>query len=359
MLIGLVLTSDHSWRVEAAALGTVAWDGALDDLGTAARGLLDLLLLDADGLTSGDVAALRAYRVQRPATRILVSLPADAVPGDPAIGALVALGIYDLIQGASLAEALSHRPTYADAVRWLVDTPTPPGRGRTRERTAEEGIVERVVERRVAVSQRPALILVGGVAPGVGVTTLTVAIASHLARQGHKTVLVETAEPSLSVLADRNEPGQWTSNLDVHPRLLGEDPVRPLDLVRAREHAYVVGDVGTLEADHLSADADLTVLVLPGDPHRYLRAERWRQAHPDFPETLRVVVVGGTHPAAVADAWSALAGSKPIIVPIAAGRGWPPGGGEKREPALDAALASLLGDLVPESGPGRRRAWPF
>lgn len=360
MLIGLILSNDHPWRSEAAALGTVAWDGDAQSLDAAARGPLDLLLLDAAEIDPGDTPAIRSYRIARPQTRILVSLPDDAQPGHPIAAGLVALGIYDLAQGLSLAEALSRTSTYADAVRWHVE-PQAPTRARGLLRTPaapqpEVQVRERVVERRVAVSSRPVELRIGGVAPGVGTTTLACAIGHYLARQGHRTVLAEVGEPSLAVLADRNDPGRWTGELDVYPRQPGEDATSPRDLVRARGHAYVVADVGVLSDEHLQSDADLVVLALSGDPHRYLRAESWRQAHREIPEGLRVAVVGGSGARQVADTWRDLTGIEPVPVPIPAAHSWPPGGG-KGEQALDQALGTLLGDLVPEQR--ARRRWPF
>ncbi len=360
MLIGLILGSEHPWRTETAALGTVAWDGDAQGLDGAARAPLDLLLLDAADLDPADIPAIRSYRIARPSTRILASLPADAQPGHPVAAGLVALGIYDLAQGLSLAEALSREASYADAVRWHVEPQAPPrGRGLLRAPAGpqpEVQVRERVVERRVAVSSRPVEIRVGGVGAGVGTTTLACAIGHYLARQGHRTVLVEVGEPSLAVLADRNDPGRWTGELDVYPRQPGAEATSPRELVRARSHAYVVADVGILTDEHLQSDADLVVLVIPGDPHRYLRAEAWRQAHRDLPEGLRVAVVGGSNSRQVADTWRELAGIEPVVVPIAPAHSWPPGGG-KGEQVLDQALAALLGDLVPEGRP--RKRWPF
>lgn len=360
MLIGLILGSEHPWRAEAVALGTVAWDGDASGLDGAARAPLDLLLLDAAEIEPGDVHAIRSYRIARPSTRILVSLPDDAQPGYPIAAGLVALGVYDLTQGQSLAEALARNPSYADAVRWQVEPQAPPrGRGLLRGPAGpqpEVQVRERVVERRVAVSARPVEIRVGGVAPGVGTTTLASAIGGYLARQGHSTCIVETGEPSLAVLSGRHDPGRWVGDLDVHPRLLSEEPISPRELVRARSHAYVVGDMGVLTDEHLQSDADLIVLAISGDPHRYLRAEAWRRAHRDLPASLRVAMVGGSDPRQVADAWRERAGIDPVIVPVTPHHSWPPGGG-KGEQGLDAALGALLGDLVPEGRP--RRRWPF
>lgn len=357
MLIGSLLTPDHPWHTEAPNAGTLVWEGNPQDLATAARATIGVLLLDAAGLTPVDLDALRAYRIQRPDTRILVSLLPDAVPGDPAIAGLVALGIYDLFQGGSLTEAIGHRATYADAARWLLTVPTSAARSRGRA-AGEPRVIERVVERRVPLSQRPVFIVVGGVGAGVGVTSLSVAIATHLAGRGHRAALVETGEPSLSVLADRSGPGPWIPNLDVYPRALGQDHVPLRELLRARRHAYLVADVGVLGSEHLREDADLTLLVLPGDPHRYLRAETWRQSHRDTVDGLRVVVAGGSAPERVAQTWREIAGGDPLVVPVTSASATP-GRRGGRSLDLEAALDRLLGDLAPDSGINRRWVWPF
>ena len=97
------------------------------------------------------------------------------------------------------AEALGREATYADAVRWHVEPQAPRGRGLLRGPAGSQPEVqvrEKVVERRVALTQRRVLIAVTGCAPGVGATTAAVAIAGYLARLGHRTALAEYGPPS-------------------------------------------------------------------------------------------------------------------------------------------------------------------
>ncbi len=119
MLIGSLLSDGHPWRAEAAAIGTLVWQGSVDTLTAAARAPVDLLLVDAGDLAVQDLPDLNAYRIARPATRILVALPPDAQPGDPLFEALARMGVYDMTSETALAAAIANTASYADAARWL------------------------------------------------------------------------------------------------------------------------------------------------------------------------------------------------------------------------------------------------
>ena len=184
MILGLVLPAGHPWREQATMLGTVAFDGEVQELVAASRAHIDVLLIDASDLKLQDLDQIRAYRISRPQTRIVVALGEDVQPGSPHLAALVGMGIYDLVKGP-LSEALSHTPTYADAVRWtmLEDEPA----------THRVQVRERIVERRMAGSQRPVLIVVAGVGYGVGTTTLAHAVAQAAREQGQPVTLLDVA----------------------------------------------------------------------------------------------------------------------------------------------------------------------
>lgn len=140
MLIGLVLPPGHPWRNEAPALGTVAWDGQVGGLLDAARGALDVLLLDAAELGAMGIEQLRTYRIARHTTRLVVSHSAAFTPGDPLMASLVSFGVYDLVaEGAPLVDTLVRPATYADAARWQVTAATAHGSGvQILERTRTE-----------------------------------------------------------------------------------------------------------------------------------------------------------------------------------------------------------------------------
>lgn len=79
----------------------------------------DLVWCIWTSLDTPDVELIRQYRVIRGATRFVVELPAQLVPPDPAVSALVSVGIYDLVlPNQPLAAALASPAHYGDAVRW-------------------------------------------------------------------------------------------------------------------------------------------------------------------------------------------------------------------------------------------------
>lgn len=355
MILGLILSPDHAWRAQAAAIGTVAYDGDTQSLGDAARAPLDVLAVDAAELVRDDLDTIRAYRIARPQTRIVVALPAGAEPGNPVWATLVGMGIYDLAQGLSLRESLDRNPTYADAVRWTGDLDLETGKLKPKVE-----IRERIVERRVPLTQRPVLVAVAGLGPGAGTTTLAAAIGSYLARTtGARTALAEYGAPALYVLANGKQ--EWARGLHVLARspLTAEnpydaaspdDPPTPRDLVRGREYPYVVVDLGNVGlADARAYEPDLLVLALPGDLHRFVSQLRVRQAEDEPLEELPGVVIGGSRSSArqVRGAWrSAERGAE--ILPLPARDVWPPASAEG-----DKVLASILGSVLPDT-PGPR-----
>lgn len=329
----------------------------------AARVPADLLLLDIETGPALGPAVLR-YRLARPQTRIVL-LAAGKVPGDAEVAAVVQAGVYDVVTDReSLGSVLDRPPAdLAAAALWL-DPSLAPGTSR------REQVRERVIERRVAVSQRPVLLAVAGVAPGVGTTTVACTLAGYLARQGHRTVLVEAGEyPSLGLIADMDlgpDPVGWLPNLEVCA-----DPV-PRNLVRVRQHAYVVADLGAYPRAELARlDADLVPVVLP-QAHRLQRAVTWLRGANLPPGALAgmryVVTAAGEAGRRVATAWEALCAEMAAVqgqgakvdvhlLPVTGHHlTWPPGyrqGGEELARACAGILAEVLPDLP------RRRGWPW
>ncbi|KKM13031.1 hypothetical protein SY88_00210 [Clostridiales bacterium PH28_bin88] len=329
----------------------------------AARVPADLLFLDIDTGPGLGPAVLR-YRLARPNVRIVLLAP-GRVPGDPEVAGIVQAGVYDVVTDLEELESVMDRPAakLASAALWL-DPSLASGASR------REQLRERVVERRVAVSQRPVLIAVAGVAPGVGTTTVACTLAGYLARQGYRTVLVEAGEhPSLGFITEMDldqNPAGWLPNLDVCA-----DPA-PRNLVRARQHAYVVADLGAYpraELDRL--DADLIMVVLP-QAHRIQRAVAWLRAGnlpPVAPERVRYVMMGEKEAGRqVAAAWEAICaemaaiqgeGSNLAVYLLPAGSDketWPPGY-RHRSDELDRACAGILAEVLPD--PPGRRGWPW
>lgn len=331
---------------------------ALED---AARVPADLLLLDINTGPGLGPAVLR-YRLARPKTRIILLAPGKA-PGDTEVAAVVQTGVYDVVTNLDDLKTVLDRPQaeLATAALWLDPSLAP-------SVSSREQVRERIVERRVAVSQRPVLIVVAGVTSGVGTTTVACTLAGYLARRGHRTVLAEAGEQrSLAVIADMdldNQPAQWLPNLDVCI-----EPT-PRNLVRLRRHAYVVADLGAFPRTELAGvDADLVLVVLP-QAHRILRAVAWLQAGKLQPKELyglRYVVMGeGKSATKLANTWKeicskTLTGTElPTVVNLlpvnGQGQTWPPGYC-KGSGELDRACNELLVDLLPDSP--REVKWPW
>lgn len=356
MILGMILSPDHPWRGQAAQIGTVAFDGEVEGIASAGRAPMDLLLLDASEIESSDLDAIRAYRIARPHARIVVSLPDGGEPRRHLLSGLVAMGVYDLVQsGSSLVDALARTPTYADAARWAA---LDQGGATVGSRVARE----RVVERQVAVSQRPVLIVVGGSGYGVGTTTLAAAAARHLGIMGHHTLALDLAAvPGLIHLAGGEdfEEHHPLGPLADAMRLLpdGEQvPVRAvMALLRERKYTYLVCDVGMIGerdgTEELLREADLALIALPGQQHRRAWWEEYLRHHPLA--TARHVVLGldDAEGLRVAEAFQSAFTSRVMSLR----------GGDARRPELlppegpgrTAALGAILAEVLPH---GARRA---
>ena len=365
MILGLMLPPDHAWREQAAAIGTVAYDGDTQGLSGAARAPLDVLAVDVAELARDDLDTIRAYRIARPQTRIMVALQDGAEPGSPVVAGLVAMGVYDLVHGLSLEDALACHPTYADAVRWTGDLD--PGTGTLKPKVE---IRERIVERRVPLTQRPVLIAVAGLGPGAGTTTLAAAVASYLARVvGARTVITEYGAPALFVLTSARAAGkvEWQRGLDAYVRFplaperpydsaAADEPPTPRDLVRSREYPYVVADLGSVPvAEARTHEPDLLLMALPGDVHRYVHHLRLRDiAAPQedsFLGGIPGVVIGGGPQGArqIAQVWRE-GGGLAEILPLPSRDRWPP-----TSPEADKVLARILAPVLPDvPGPAAR-----
>ena len=295
MIVGLILPADHPWRDEAPMLGTVAFDGEISGLSGAARARIDVLLLDVTDLDSADLAAIRSYRIARPGTRMVVSLPVDGPagqPGSPVLAGFVGMGVYDLTQGVSLQDALMRTPTYADAVRWTMAGDQDSGVGRRIE------VRERIVERRIAASQRSVFVVVAGMGYGVGTTTLARLVAETAREQGQVTTLIDAAiMPGASrlhgpVTVLRAVPrGSHLPSFEIEAALQGQSG------------GYVVVDAGRAGESaglaELARTADAVLLAVPPAVHRLAWAEALAE-EPLVPRPTAYVVVGGSEALAAA-----------------------------------------------------------
>lgn len=321
MLIGVMLPDGHPWRADVESLGSVVWDGDPAGLGPAALTALDVLLVDAAVLAMEDVIALRRFRVQRPETRIVVSLPAGTEPGSPVLAGLVALGVYDLATAETpLVDVVARHATYADGARWGLPPEDHAGSVRPDAPAAKEV----VREKRVATSSRPVLVSVYGTLPAVGASSVAAELTRRLQARGHSACF-------WSKSGDKPEgvPTEW-----------GDDPGT---LLRSREHEYIVADHGLAsEADDYHLDSDLVVLVLPGVLARARRDGIVPVWWP-LPGAPRIAVAGpGPDSQPVAEAWSRESLSEAVA--------WP------ARPKRAASLwDQVLTPVLPDRSPGRWR----
>ncbi len=294
MIFALILMEGHPWRDHAEAMGQVAFDGDVagpNGLVGLARVPIDLLLLDASGMTPTDLEAIRNYRIARPGTRIVVSVPAEAKPGDPIPSGLVALGIYDLSTGA-LEQALAHHASFADAVRWQTHTATAPT----------------LRERRSATPGRPALIVVAGAGYGVGTTTMARLVAETVASHGHQVITIDAAIMAGASCIGGRVPVTRATPTGGH---LALDAIEAE--MRRLKTGFVIADVGRFGESRGLAElvktADLLLIAVPPATHRLGWAEAVAQDYPErqwpFPSVATVgVVVGGSEAeAAAVAAW--------------------------------------------------------
>ena len=341
-------------------------------LEAAARTPADLLLLDV-ACASG--ASVLRYRLARPGTRIVLLAPGRR-PGDATVAQIVQAGVYDVVTSPeALGPAIDHPADLSAAARWLDPSLAP-------DAPQAQQVREVVRERRVAVSQRPVLVAVAGIAQGVGTTALTCAIAGFLARAGHETALAEAnPTPSLRVLSGAEIGTPWVPQLAVYPGVTLE-AVREIE--QARQHPYIVVDLGVPPRDLLQQiDADMLVLVLPSEVHRWQRVTAWLQQHADaaratgaddraldeairedrlLPRAARYMVLNPSPRDLrdLAEAWEAATErcipppAEPLSpVPVSDRSAWPPGY-RRPDPALDEALATLLAPVLPDQPPPRR-----
>ena len=360
---------------EAPHIAVVQPGGGPIALADAARVPADVLILDA-GSGPGLGAAVLRYRILRPTTRIVL-LAQGRVPGDAEVAAVVHAGVYDVATDPTdLPAVLASAPAGIEAAaRWIDPSLAPEARQGQR-------VVERVVERRVAVSQRPVVIAVAGIAQGVGTTTLAAAVAGFLARSGHGTAFIEANQaPSLAILSQVRIGEQWLPNLTVFPNV---NLQAAREIEQTRQYPYLVVDLGAPPRSVISeVDADLLLICLTSDVHRWPRVVAWlhqqadtsRAQHADdqalteairadqaLPKGARYVLVSPTTADTrdLAQAWEAATErcipptSEPLFpIPIADRTAWP-AGYRRPDPALDTALGELLAPVLPD-GPAPRR----
>lgn len=292
------------------------------------------------------------YRGLRPETRIVVEIPDDLAPPHAEVAAWVALGVYDWVRAdAETATVLAKPATVADALPWS---------GLDGLEWEEPAASVKVVEKKVPLTNRPALVAVWGAVPGVGTTTLAWAIGHVLSEYGDTAVLDHAlpvdrhgvpveGETGLTVLTRRapERPGltawpvtwELPSPGDPLPR-----PVVPgaLEAMRMRRWAYVVVDAGVAvegASAPLWQQADLNIVLLPAASTRM--AGCWHWIGRDLQANLGFVA------AAFGPRWAAALTEENAGAAVA-GLPWP------GEPGHAEAVEALVAPVLPEE-PARVR----
>lgn len=335
----------------------------------AARAPVDLLVLDV-ATGPGLASAVLRFRLARPDTRVILLAP-GRVPGDREVSAIVAAGVMDVVEDLdNLGSAWDRPGDLRAAARWLDPSAVPD------PAQAAAAPPERVLERRVAVTQRPAVILVVGLGAGVGTTALSSALAGYLDRQGHRVALLDLATTrGLTHLADVPQAGEdpagpdfsstaartpWTPLIDVFAYTGRAAPdVALRGLVKARRHAYIVCDLGALAATDLALLtewADLTLVAIPGLEHRLpsLLGPTATRPLAGAPNAVWVAVGGaGLSP----DRLRAfgIPTNRFHHLPLPPALDFPPAY-RRPFPALDAAAEDLLADVLPDGSRSPQRA---
>ena len=234
----------------------------------AARIPVDTLILDIEAGHGLGPAVLR-YRLKRPDTRIIL-IAVGKKPGDSDVATVVQAGVYDVVTDIDdLNAVLTQAPAnLSAAAKWL-----DPGLSlEVGEEVSKIIIKEKIIEKKVAMTQRPVLIAVAGTAPGVGTTSVSLSLAAFLAGQKYKTVYIEAGEPSIEVITGLEVgqvPRPFRSHLDVCRN------VDYMDIIRMRKHEYIILDLGAVKHEKLrETDADLMLAVLP-PLVRLARARAW------------------------------------------------------------------------------------
>lgn len=252
----------------------------------AARVQLDFLIVDVN-FSHYIEEELHQYRVQRPFTRIIL-IASGREPGDPLIAKLVNMGIYDIVneEGENIKTELLNRikspATYTQGARWIQIGHLSSSQSK---KSSSEAISETVIQ------QRPlglTTIAIAGAGSGTGVSHLSLAIATHLARYNNRVVLAEWSVSNkrevcsqykyLASLGASTEKKKINgvkielakfNNIDI---FLDARSYRSIDYVFPfiKEYNYLVLDLGEITPEKITEmdRAALSILVVSGSPYR-------------------------------------------------------------------------------------------
>lgn len=331
----------------------------------AARAPVDVLLLDIDTGPGLGPAVLR-FRLSRKDARVVL-LAIGRTPGDAEVAQVCQSGVYDIVTEPETLDLVLASPArdLSAAALWL-----DPSLGAAAQSSRQARIIE--VEKRVPMVQRPILIAVTGVAPGVGTTTMACAIAGYLAGAGHKTAMVVPPPPE-DMPHERNRIVPGDSHLAPVPGLEYFAHGDPEGIVKLRRHEYIVADTPPGSPTTLEEmDADALIVMLP-PISRVNWLYSWCFIAADnswptfrFPRRAKYVILGtGQGSQAVVEGFNALAEhiahrnpgkniGKALMIPIPSPDDWPPGY-QKKDENLYQVIRRLLQDVLPESP--QKRGW--
>lgn len=334
--------------------------GAVDE---AARAPVDVLLLDIDTGPGLGPAVLR-FRLARKDARIVL-LAIGRTPGDAEVAQVCQSGVYDIVtEPETLAIVLASPARDLSAAALWLD----PSLGAAAQSNRQTRIIE--VEKRVPMVQRPILIVVTGVAPGVGITTMSCAIAGYLAGAGYKTALVIPPVPKEEQPRVRLVPD--AAHLVPVPGLDYIAHGDPQEVIRRRQHEYIIADTPPKPPGVLDEiGADVLIVLLP-PVSRVDRFYGWAYGSDTdgwftyrFPKRAKYAILGGGKSSqAVVEGFNALsewrAARNPegilgnaLMIPLVPDD-WPPGY-QKRDEPLYQAIRHLLQDVLPAAP--QKRSW--
>ncbi|MCD5402016.1 hypothetical protein LR013_05485, partial [candidate division NPL-UPA2 bacterium] len=127
--------------------GNIIYENITENIALALKEIgrvnVQTVVIDVNDVFEDDfIAGIKNFKVARPAARIILITP-GRTPGDKILSQAVAKGIYDIVSDISgLEEAVENKASYADAVRWDVESVR-----QGKEEEKEPQYIERVVSR--------------------------------------------------------------------------------------------------------------------------------------------------------------------------------------------------------------------
>lgn len=334
------LLEERGWIDKVTVRVAAPGEGAalLDE---AARVPADLLLLDVDTGPALGQAVLR-YRLARPHARVVLLAPGRK-PGDAEVAAIVAAGVYDVVEDlADLGSVIDNPQGLPAAARWLLLRPEPAAGGGSR--AGERVVVQRVGHGAVVV---PVV-----ATPGAGGTLVSLMLADYLVRQGQRAAVVQAChEPPWAEnwMWERVDGCAFAGRVPVHaPEPQDPNPIAAGVALLRHWHGrglyqYIVADFGHALAETAVRDeimrAGVAVAVVPAAAWKQRAAAGMVAAVAELAAAVRVLVTPAQSAAAGRDLLNLFASQASFsALPAVDLSVTPP----RPTPESDAALADVL-----------------